>query len=75
MSWAAPAAPARSWSGLAPPAGFYYLISAECHFRHSLQALIWVVATLLSLETIVGNAMVIIAYKLERSISKQVAEQ
>ncbi|CAD5221166.1 unnamed protein product [Bursaphelenchus xylophilus] len=41
-------------------------------YHPALQALIWIVATLLCLETIVGNAMVIIAYKLERSISKQV---
>ncbi|KAI6233677.1 CBR-GAR-1 protein [Aphelenchoides fujianensis] len=37
-----------------------------------VQAIIWIVSALLSLETIIGNAMVILAYKLERSISKQV---
>jgi hypothetical protein len=32
----------------------------------------WIIATALSLETILGNAMVVLAYHLERSISKQV---
>uniref|UniRef100_A0A915D3P4 G-protein coupled receptors family 1 profile domain-containing protein n=1 Tax=Ditylenchus dipsaci TaxID=166011 RepID=A0A915D3P4_9BILA len=37
-----------------------------------VQAIIWILAMLLSLETIIGNAMVVLAYKIERSISKQV---
>uniref|UniRef100_A0AC35FXR4 G-protein coupled receptors family 1 profile domain-containing protein n=2 Tax=Panagrolaimus sp. PS1159 TaxID=55785 RepID=A0AC35FXR4_9BILA len=40
-----------------------------------VQVFIWIVAVLLSLETIIGNAMVIIAYKLQRSISKQVSNR
>ena len=37
-----------------------------------LQIIVWLVIIALSLETIIGNAMVIAAYKLERNISKQV---
>uniref|UniRef100_A0AC34RPL3 G-protein coupled receptors family 1 profile domain-containing protein n=1 Tax=Panagrolaimus sp. JU765 TaxID=591449 RepID=A0AC34RPL3_9BILA len=44
-------------------------------FSPIVQAIIWIVAFLLSLETVIGNAMVIIAYKLERSISKQVSNR
>uniref|UniRef100_A0A914C990 G-protein coupled receptors family 1 profile domain-containing protein n=2 Tax=Acrobeloides nanus TaxID=290746 RepID=A0A914C990_9BILA len=40
-----------------------------------VQIIGWIVASLLSLETIIGNAMVIVAYKLERSISKQVSNR
>ncbi|KAI1713247.1 7 transmembrane receptor (rhodopsin family) domain-containing protein [Ditylenchus destructor] len=32
----------------------------------------WIVALILSLETIIGNAMVVVAYRIERSINKQV---
>uniref|UniRef100_A0A915C806 Uncharacterized protein n=1 Tax=Parascaris univalens TaxID=6257 RepID=A0A915C806_PARUN len=37
-----------------------------------IQVVVWAVIIFLSLETIIGNAMVIVAYKLERAISKQV---
>ncbi|KAI6214538.1 hypothetical protein M3Y94_00279900 [Aphelenchoides besseyi] len=40
-----------------------------------VQALIWIVAALLSLETVIGNAMVIIAWKIDRSISKQASNR
>jgi muscarinic acetylcholine receptor M3 len=40
-------------------------------YHPAVQALGWIVAALLSLETIIGNAMVVLAYRLERSISKQ----
>lgn len=35
-------------------------------------ALLWLVVCALSVETVVGNAMVILAYKLDRAISKQI---
>ncbi|KAK0397292.1 hypothetical protein QR680_002068 [Steinernema hermaphroditum] len=39
------------------------------------QGIVWFVVLLVSLETIIGNAMVIIAYKTERAISKQVSNR
>uniref|UniRef100_A0A914VFR4 G-protein coupled receptors family 1 profile domain-containing protein n=1 Tax=Plectus sambesii TaxID=2011161 RepID=A0A914VFR4_9BILA len=36
------------------------------------QVLLWLLVIVLSVETIVGNAMVIIAYRLDRAISKQI---
>ncbi|KAH7731954.1 CRE-GAR-1 protein [Aphelenchoides avenae] len=42
-------------------------------YHPAIQIVGWIVASLLSLETIIGNAMVIVAYQLERSISKQVS--
>ncbi|KAE9553809.1 hypothetical protein FO519_002979 [Halicephalobus sp. NKZ332] len=49
--------------------------SWQSPFSPVVQVIIWIIASLLSLETIIGNAMVIVAYKLERSISKQVSNQ
>ncbi|PAV91237.1 hypothetical protein WR25_09196 isoform A [Diploscapter pachys] len=40
-----------------------------------VQIIVWLVIIVLSLETIIGNAMVIAAYKLERNISKQVSNR
>ncbi|KAL3097777.1 hypothetical protein niasHS_000512 [Heterodera schachtii] len=40
-------------------------------FSLIMQLFGWFVAGLLSLETILGNSMVLLAYRLERSISKQ----
>ncbi|KAF8354621.1 gar-1, partial [Pristionchus pacificus] len=39
------------------------------------QAIIWLIVAFLSLATIIGNAMVVIAYKIERNISKQVSNR
>ncbi|CAJ0571790.1 unnamed protein product, partial [Mesorhabditis spiculigera] len=39
------------------------------------QIFVWLVVVVLSLETILGNAMVIMAYKIERNISKQVSNR
>ncbi|CAB3400135.1 unnamed protein product [Caenorhabditis bovis] len=39
------------------------------------QMFVWFVIILLSLETIIGNAMVIVAYRIERNISKQVSNR
>ncbi|CAI5456282.1 unnamed protein product [Caenorhabditis angaria] len=41
----------------------------------STQILVWLVIIVLSLETIIGNAMVIMAYRIERNISKQVSNR
>ncbi|CAL2050315.1 unnamed protein product [Caenorhabditis brenneri] len=40
-----------------------------------VQVVVWLVIILLSLETIIGNAMVIVAYRIERNISKQVSNR
>ncbi|KHN82192.1 putative muscarinic acetylcholine receptor gar-1 [Toxocara canis] len=40
-----------------------------------IQIFVWIIIIFLSLETIIGNAMVIVAYKLERAISKQVSNR
>nr|ACM78885.1 G protein linked acetylcholine receptor isoform a [Ascaris suum] len=40
-----------------------------------IQVVVWAIIVFLSLETIIGNAMVIVAYKLERAISKQVSNR
>ncbi|GMR62706.1 hypothetical protein PMAYCL1PPCAC_32901, partial [Pristionchus mayeri] len=39
------------------------------------QGIVWLIVAFLSLATIVGNAMVVIAYKIERNISKQVSNR
>uniref|UniRef100_A0A1I7XCY7 G_PROTEIN_RECEP_F1_2 domain-containing protein n=1 Tax=Heterorhabditis bacteriophora TaxID=37862 RepID=A0A1I7XCY7_HETBA len=40
-----------------------------------VQVIVWFVVIIVSLETIIGNAMVVIAYKIERNISKQVSNR
>ncbi|CAI2357264.1 unnamed protein product [Caenorhabditis sp. 36 PRJEB53466] len=40
-----------------------------------VQVVVWLVIIVLSLETIIGNAMVIVAYRIERNISKQVSNR
>ena len=40
-----------------------------------VQILLWFVVILVSLETIIGNAFVLLAYKLDRSISKQISNR
>eukprot|EP00080_Pristionchus_pacificus_P006050 PDM66070.1 gar-1 [Pristionchus pacificus] len=40
-----------------------------------VKAIIWLIVAFLSLATIIGNAMVVIAYKIERNISKQVSNR
>ncbi|CAJ0943583.1 unnamed protein product, partial [Mesorhabditis belari] len=44
-------------------------------YSTTTQIIVWFIVVLLSLETIIGNAMVIMAYKLERNISKQVSNR
>ncbi|CAD6184988.1 unnamed protein product [Caenorhabditis auriculariae] len=39
------------------------------------QIIVWIIIVILSLETIIGNAMVILAYRIERNISKQVSNR
>ncbi|GMT35160.1 hypothetical protein PFISCL1PPCAC_26457, partial [Pristionchus fissidentatus] len=39
------------------------------------QGVVWLIVSFLSLATIVGNAMVVMAYKIERNISKQVSNR
>ncbi|GMT08550.1 hypothetical protein PENTCL1PPCAC_30724, partial [Pristionchus entomophagus] len=39
------------------------------------QGIVWLIVAFLSLATIIGNAMVVIAYKIERNISKQVSNR
>ncbi|KAF1748130.1 hypothetical protein GCK72_024597 [Caenorhabditis remanei] len=40
-----------------------------------VQVVVWLIIIVLSLETIIGNAMVIVAYRIERNISKQVSNR
>ncbi|UMM42092.1 hypothetical protein L5515_018060 [Caenorhabditis briggsae] len=40
-----------------------------------IQVIVWLIIIVLSLETIIGNAMVIVAYRIERNISKQVSNR
>ncbi|KAI6176388.1 putative muscarinic acetylcholine receptor gar-1 [Aphelenchoides bicaudatus] len=40
-----------------------------------VQVFIWITAILLSLLTVLGNVMVLVAYKVERSISKQISNR
>uniref|UniRef100_A0A8R1HG28 G_PROTEIN_RECEP_F1_2 domain-containing protein n=1 Tax=Caenorhabditis japonica TaxID=281687 RepID=A0A8R1HG28_CAEJA len=40
-----------------------------------VQMVVWLIIIVLSLETIIGNAMVIVAYRIERNISKQVSNR
>ena len=48
-------------------------LTKEEEQKYTFQIIVWFFVILLSLETIIGNAMVIIAYKIERNISKQVS--
>ncbi|CCD64568.1 putative muscarinic acetylcholine receptor gar-1 [Caenorhabditis elegans] len=40
-----------------------------------VQIVVWIIIIVLSLETIIGNAMVVMAYRIERNISKQVSNR
>ncbi|VDK47138.1 unnamed protein product [Anisakis simplex] len=46
-----------------------------CGGHGIFQIFVWIIIVFLSLETIIGNAMVIVAYKVERAISKQVSNR
>ncbi|VDN53974.1 unnamed protein product [Dracunculus medinensis] len=46
-----------------------FVIEWNQSYDTHIQVIVWIAVTILSLETIIGNAMVIIAYKIEQSIS------